>query len=82
MTTETHEPEHDPSGRGCAIAGLANRDDYRGLRGGWSPTDICELCAEPDAIERARAAYAHLVEQEPAEAVGHACQGAEKRRSR
>jgi len=66
MTTETHEPEHDPSGRGCAIAGLANRDDYRGLRGGWSPTDICELCAEPGAIERARAEYSRLVEKERA----------------
>jgi hypothetical protein len=62
MVTETHAPEHDPSGRGCAIAGMANRDDYRGLRGGWSPTDICELCAEPGAIERARAEYARLVE--------------------
>jgi hypothetical protein len=58
LATKTHAPEHDPSGRGCAIAGMANRDDYRGLRGGWSPTDICELCAEPGAIDRARAAYA------------------------
>ena len=82
MATEVHAPEHDPSGRGCAIAGMANRDDYRGLRGGWSPTDICELCAEPGTIERARAEYARLVEQEAAAAVGHACQGAEKRRSR
>ena len=43
---------------------MANRDDYRGLRGGWSPTDICELCAEPGAIDRARAAYARLAEIE------------------
>jgi hypothetical protein len=64
LATKTHAPEHDPSGRGCAIAGMANRDDYRGLRGGWSPTDICELCAEPGAIDRARAAYARLVEIE------------------
>jgi hypothetical protein len=49
-------------GRGCAIAGMANRNDYRGLRGGWGPTDVCELCAEPGAIERARAEYARLVE--------------------
>jgi hypothetical protein len=82
LATEVQAPEHDPSGRGCAIAGMANRDDYRGLRGGWSPTDICELCAEPGAIERARAEYARLVEQEAAAAVGNACQGAEKRRSR
>ena len=82
MATEVQAPEHDPSGRGCAIAGMANRDDYRGLRGGWSPTDICELCAEPGAIERARAEYERLVEQEAAAAVGNACQGAEKRRSR
>ena len=68
MATDVQAPEHDPSGRGCAIAGMANRDDYRGLRGGWSPTDICELCAEPGAIDRARAAYAHLVEREPGNA--------------
>ena len=64
MATEVRAPEHDPSGRGCAVAGMANRDDYRGLRGGWSPTDICELCAEPGAIDRARAAYARLAEIE------------------
>jgi hypothetical protein len=64
LATKTHAPEHDPSGRGCAIAGMANRNDYRGLRGGWGPTDICELCAEPGAIERARAEYARLVERE------------------
>ena len=64
MTTNTSPPEHDPSGRGCAIAGMANRNDYRGLRGGWGPTDICEPCAEPGAIERARAEYARLVERE------------------
>ena len=68
MATEVQAPEHDPSGRGCAIAGMANRDDYRGLRGGWSPTDICELCAEPGAIERARAEYARLVEKGPGNA--------------
>jgi len=68
MVTETHAPEHDPSGRGCAIAGMANTSDYRGLRGGWGPTDICELCAEPGAIERARAEYARLVEKEPGNA--------------
>jgi hypothetical protein len=43
---------------------MANANDYRGLRGGWAPSDICELCAEPGAIERARAEYARLVEQE------------------
>ena len=64
MATKTHAPDHDPSGRGCAIAGMANRNDYRGLRGGWGPTDICELCAEPGAIERARVEYARLVERE------------------
>ena len=64
MTTDTFPPEHDPSGRGCAIAGMANRNDYRGLRGGWGPTDICELCAEPGAIERARAEHARLVARE------------------
>jgi hypothetical protein len=64
LATEVQAPEHDPSGRGCAIAGMANRDDYRGLRGGWSPTDICELCAEPGAVDRARAAYARLMEKE------------------
>ena len=69
MATEVQAPEHDPSGRGCAIAGMANRDDYRGLRGGWSPADICELCAEPGAIERARAEYARLVEKDPGNAV-------------
>ena len=45
---------------------MANRDDYRGLRCGWGPSDICELCAEPGAIERARAEYARLVEKERA----------------
>ena len=69
MATEVQAPEHDPSGRGCAIAGMANRDDYRGLRGGWSPADICEPCAEPGAIERARAEYARLVEKDPGNAV-------------
>jgi hypothetical protein len=69
LATEVQAPEHDPSGRGCAIAGMANRDDYRGLRGCWSPTDICELCAEPGAIERARAEYARLVEKDPGNAV-------------
>ena len=64
LATKTHAPEHDPSGRGCAIAGMANRDDYRGLRGGWGPSDICELCAEPGSIDRARVAYAHLAEIE------------------
>jgi hypothetical protein len=64
LATEVQAPEHDPSGRGCAIAGMANRDDYCGLRGGWSPTDICELCAEPGAVDRARAAYARLMEKE------------------
>jgi len=66
LATEVHAPEHDPSGRGCAIAGMANTDDYRGLRRGWGPSDICELCAEPGAIERARAEYARLVEKERA----------------
>jgi hypothetical protein len=64
LAKDVQAPEHDPSGRGCAIAGMANRDDYRGLRGGWSPTDICELCAEPGAVDRARAAYARLMEKE------------------
>ena len=45
---------------------MANTDDYRGLRRGWGPSDICELCAEPGAIERARAEYARLVEKERA----------------
>jgi len=48
---------------------MANRNDYRGLRGGWGPTDICELCAEPGAIERAQAEYARLVEKGPGNAV-------------
>jgi len=69
LATKTHAPEHDPSGRGCAIAGMANANDYRGLRGGWGPTDICELCAEPGAIERARAEYARLVARELGNAV-------------
>ena len=69
MATEVQAPEHDPSGRGCAIAGMANANDYRGLRGGWGPTDICELCAEPGAIERARAEYARLVAREQGNAV-------------
>ena len=64
MTTSTSPPEHVPSGRGCAIAGMANANDYRGLRGGWGPTDICELCAEPGAIDWARAEYTRLVERE------------------
>ena len=69
MTTNTSPPEHDPSGRGCAIAGMANADDYRGLRGGWAPSDICELCAEPGSIERARAEYARPVEAERVDAL-------------
>ena len=69
MTTNTSPPAHDPMGRGCAIAGMANRNDYRGLRGGCGPTDVCELCAEPGAIERARAEYARLVAREKGNAV-------------
>ena len=82
MATETAVPEHDPSGRGCAIAGMANRDDYRGLRCGWGPSDICELCAEPAAIERARAEYARLVEMERGIAAARAWPGGEKRSGR
>ena len=69
MAPNASPPEHDSTGRGCAMAGMANRNDYRGLRGGWGPTDICELCAEPGAIERAQAEYARLVEKGPGNAV-------------
>ena len=82
MATEVQAPEHDPSGRGCAIAGMANRDDYRGLRGGWSPADICELCAEPGATDRARAEYARPVQAEQRNAAALTRSGGKKERSR